>query len=78
MSNWAETFLIPLAVLVVFVLCICLGYSCCTQDMDELKAEKAVAKHVKPEADLKEATTQRDECRRFVREWAAPVRLAKK
>ena len=30
------------------------------------------------EAFLKEATTRRDECRRFVREWAAPVRLAKK
>ena len=73
MSDWVEAFLIPLAVLVVFVPCIRPGYSCGTQDMDEPKAEKAVAKYVKPEADLKEATTRRDECRRFVREWTSTL-----
>lgn len=78
MSDILETVLITIAVGLVFVFGVATGYSCGKQDLEELKAEKAVAQYIKLETDLKEAVTQRDECRRFVREWAAPVRPAKK
>lgn len=78
MSGWTEIFLIVLYELFVFGFGAAVGYSCGTEGMDELKSEKSVMQYTKLEADLKEAVTQRDECRRFVREWAAPVRPAKK
>lgn len=77
MRDRSDTFIVLLAasvVLVVFALGIGLGYSYGTKDTDELKAEKAVMQFTRLSEDLKEAVAQRDECRRFVREWAAPVR----
>lgn len=74
MRDWSDTFIITLAVLAIFVLGICLGYSCGTEDMDDAIAHNTGIRYEKLEADLKEAVTQRDECRRFVREWAAPYK----
>lgn len=78
MSDWMETFIISLAVLLIFVLGIGIGYSLGTKDMADVIARNTGIRYEKLEADLKEAVTQRDECRRFVREWAAPIRPVKK
>ena len=78
MSDILETLLITIAVGLVFVFGVATGYSCGKQDLEEAVAKTTVMQYTKLEADLKEAVTQRDECRRFVREWAAPVRPAKK
>lgn len=78
MSDILETLIITIAVGLVFVFGVATGYSCGTKGMDELKAEKAVVQFTRLSEDLKEAVVQRDECRRIVREWAAPARPAKK
>lgn len=64
MSDWMETLLISVAVGLVFAVGVATGYSCGTERMVELKAEKIVVQYTKLEADL-------NECRRIMHDKQA-------
>lgn len=81
MSDWMETVLLVLCELLVLGIGIAAGYrigKAGAQDRIETQERQSYEVYAKQQKLIEELATQRDECRRFVREWAAPIRPVKK